>query len=211
MTARRISFCPHCCNQAPQRLVHKQRYLEKAWSVSDGTETEHPWSTFVAVCETCGHLLLYDNPGDQVDDKDFHVCDLEFPKSGTLHTSVPDVVRKVYEEAWRIRVIAPNAFAVQIRRAVEVICEDRKAKKGPLAVRLADLAEKGELPPTLAETSDILRILGNIGAHGIDESIHPTQAHAIDEFFRAIVEYVYIAPHRVTQFKASAKKSRKSG
>jgi len=175
--------------------------MEKAWSVSDGSEDKHFWSTFVAVCETCGHVLVYDNPGDQFEEKEFHYCNLVYPKSGRLHHSVPETIRSVYEEAHRIKEIAPNAFAVQIRRALEAICEDRNAKKGNLQKRLEELSSKGEMPPVLSEASDALRLLGNIGAHGINDSVHPLQASAMDEFFRAIVEYVYVAPSRLAEFK----------
>jgi hypothetical protein len=198
---RRVLYCSHCGNQAPQRLIHKQQYMEKAWSVSDGAEDKQFWSTFVTVCETCGHILLYDNPGDQFSDNEFHLCDLAYPKSGSLHPSVPKSIAKVYEEAHRIKSIAPNAFAVQIRRALEAICDDRGAKKNSLQKQLEELSTKGEIPPVLAEASDALRLLDNIGAHGINESVHPLQAFAVDDFFRAIVEYVYVAPSKLKEFK----------
>lgn len=204
---RRVAYCPHCGNRAPQRLVHRQQYLERAWSLTDGIEDEHPWSSFVAVCETCDHLLVYDNTGDQLEDGKFHLGDLVYPESGQLHRSVPGTIAEVYKEAYRIKTLAPNAFAVQLRRAIEALCEDRKAKRGNLQVRLKDLAEKGEIPPVLAEATDALRILGNIGAHGVGESIHPLQTFAINEFFRAVVEYVYVAPSKLREFKRELKRS----
>lgn len=198
---RCVSYCPHCGNMAPQKLVHVQRYLEKGWSLGGDSVDEIPWSTFVVVCETCHRVLVYDNLGDQWEPEQFHICDLVYPKSGILHSSVPRGIAEVYEEAYRIKEIAPNAFAVQIRRALEAICEDRGAGKGTLQVMLKELSDKGEMPPVLSEVSDVLRLLGNVGAHGIGESVHPLQVSAIDEFFRAIVEYVYIAPSKLKEFK----------
>lgn len=207
---RKVAYCSHCGNRAPQKLIHKQEYSEKVWSASDGSEDVAPWSSFVAVCETCGHLLVYDNPGDQLEDSKFHLGDLVYPKSGRLHSSVPESIAKVYAEAYRIKSIAPNAFAVQIRCALEALCEDRQAAKGTLQVRLENLANKGEIPPVLAEASDTLRLLGNIGAHGIGESIHPLQAFTIDNFFRAVVEYVYVAPSKLKEFRDKLKQSAKN-
>lgn len=183
----------------------KQQYLEKSWGVPDGEESETPWSTFVAVCETCGHVLLYENLGDQLDDADFHLADLEYPKSGLLPKSVPKDIASAYEEAYRIRSTAPNAFAVQIRRALEAVCADRGETTGNLAGKLNALSEKGEIPPVLAEASDILRLLGNIGAHGLSDAVHPLQAYALDDFFRVIIEYLYIAPSKIEGFKARMK------
>jgi len=210
VTIRKALFCPHCSNRAPQRLIHTQRYMEKSWSVSNGKEDMAPWSTFVAVCETCGHVLLYDNPGDQFEDKEFHYGSLDFPRSSHLHSSVPEAVSKAYEEAYRIRSIAPNAFAVQIRRALEAVCADRGETRGNLAAKLRNLSNKGEIPPVLSEASDILRLLGNIGAHGLSGSVHPLQAYALDDFFRVIIEYLYIAPSKIEDFRARMKKYEES-
>lgn len=58
----------------------------------------------------------------------------------------------------------------------------------------------------------MLRFLGNVGAHAVEESVMPWQVYAIDEFFRAVVEYVYVAPSKLKDFKDSlAKFKSKSG
>lgn len=199
---RRVAYCPHCGNSAPQRLIHTQKYSVRAWSTEDGRETDPlPCATFVVECETCSELLLYSDFGDYRGEKYFHNCALVYPKTGELHGAVPEQIAYVYKEAHRIKEIAPNAFAVQIRRALEALCEDRGARSGNLQERVKKLAENGDIPPVLAEASDALRLLGNIGAHGIGESVHPLLAHAVDEFFRAIVEYVYVAPSKLQDFK----------
>lgn len=203
---RKVAYCPHCSNRAPQRVIHRQKFFEPSWSASDGTESEPvPWSNFIVVCETCNRILIYDNPADGYEENEFTYCNLLYPDSGRLHGSVPKLISKVYEEASRIKKIAPNAFAVQIRRALEALCEDRGAKRGNLQNRLSKLAEKGDIPPLLSEVSDVLRFLGNIGAHIGEKSIHPLRANVIDEFFRAVVEYVYIAPSKLKRFKSEMK------
>ena len=68
------------------------------------------------------------------------------PEAGHLDSSVPSAIVKVYEEAYRIKAIAPNAYAGQIRRALEAISEDRGATKGTLQARLKELSDKGEIP-----------------------------------------------------------------
>lgn len=199
---RRIAYCPHCGNRAPQKLIHTQKYLERTWSGADGKESDPtPWSMFVAVCETCDQLLLYENLGDQSDPKLFDRCELVFPEPSHLSSAVPRQVAAIYEEAVRIRELAPNAFAVQIRRALEALSADRGIKKGTLQVQLSELAKNGDIPPTLAKASNLLRMIGNVGAHATTESVHPLLATAIDQFFRAVVEYVYVAPKRLEDFQ----------
>jgi Domain of unknown function (DUF4145) len=198
---RRIAYCPHCGNRAPQKLIHIQRYLERTWS-ADGTESEPtPWSMFVAVCETCYQILLYENLGDQDDPEHFYRCELAFPRPSSLGLAVPRPIATIYEEAIRIKELAPNAFAVQIRRALEALSADKGIKKGTLQIQLNELAKKGDIPPTLAKASDLLRVIGNVGAHATPHSVHPLLANVIDEFFRAVVEYVYVAPKRLDHFK----------
>jgi hypothetical protein len=183
-------------------LVHTQKYLERTWR-PDGEESDpHPWSMFVVVCETCNQLLLYENLGDQTDPEHFDRCELTFPRPYRLGIAVPREIAAVYEEAVRIKELAPNAFAVQIRRALEALAADKGVKKGTLQVQLTELAKNGDIPPNLARASDLLRTLGNVGAHASSQSVHPLLASAIDEFFRAVIEYVYIAPKRLAEFEA---------
>jgi hypothetical protein len=199
---RRVAFCPHCGNRAPQRHIYTQEYLGQGYSM-DGTLSDDtlPCAYYVAVCETCNEILLYHSFIDIVEDKDFHRTELIWPDPGVLHQSVPKTIAECYSEAARIKNLTPNAFAVQIRRALEALCDDRGAKKGNLQSRLQDLASRGEIPPVLAEITDVLRLLGNIGAHAADQNIKPGHVPAIDNFFRAIIEYVYVAPSKLKEFQ----------
>ncbi len=149
--------------------------------------------------------------GDGYADDEFDHCDLEHPSGTQLHRAVPERIRAAYEEASRIREIAPNAFAVQIRRALEALCEDRGAKGRNLSARIEDLSKKGELPSALVQITDVMRLVGNIGAHGVGESVHPLQVYAIDDFFKVVVEYVYVAPAKLQEFKARFEKSKEVG
>ena len=201
---RKVEFCPHCGNRSPQKLLHEQYCPGRGWSLTDDGAVELDMVYFVAVCETCNAILVYRAIEDIPDTKYFTACDLVYPQSVVLHKSVPVVIAGIYGEAARIKELAPNAFAVQIRRALEAVCEDRGAKSGTLQKMLKDLSERGEIPSVLAQVSDALRLLGNIGAHGIAESIKPWQVYTIDDFFRAIVEYVYIAPSKLQEFQKSS-------
>ena len=78
---------------------------------------------------------------------------------------------------------------------------DRGIKKGTLQAQLTELAKAGHIPPVLAKASDLLRIIGNVGAHATPHSVHPLLATAIDQFFRAVIEYVYVAPKRLEDFQ----------
>lgn len=210
---RAVAFCPHCGNRAPQRLVYTHDYAPAAYT-SDGKRVpDIEGKYYVAVCESCGDLLVYDAFSDIPNSQNFagpHT-NLVFPNSGRLDNSVLERVRECYDEALRIKSIAPNAFAVQIRRTLEALCADRSANGRNLQERLKKLAEKGEIPPVLAEMTAILRLLGNIGAHLAKERVKPTDVWIIDDFVRAVIEYVYVAPSRVREFRDRLKKVQHRG
>jgi hypothetical protein len=75
--------------------------------------------------------------------------------------------------------------------------------------RLKDLVGRGELPSVLAEMTDLLRLLGNAGAHDLRSAVRPPQVWAMDEFFRAVVEYIYVAPAKVKAFRETLTRIKK--
>jgi len=200
---RRVGYCPSCGNNSPQKLIHVQHCSDTAYAYEDEEAVDLPIAYYVASCETCDGILLYQSISRILEDKQFNQGDLVYPHAGELHKSVPQRIAKIYKEAARIKKFAPNAFSVQIRRALEALCEDRGAQKAVLQKQLKELADKGEIPSKLAELTDVLRLVGNIGAHAAEDEVKPWQVFAIDEFFRAVVEYVYVAPGKLEEYKDS--------
>lgn len=197
-----IAYCPHCGNNAVQLATGTQ---------VGGNEPDvmNYWFT---ICTTCKHALLYRAKQDRSErptmqsllaPKRFTFSDKEmvWPNAGNLHKSVPESVRSCYQEASLVKSRSANAFANQIRRSLEFVCRDRNANGRTLNDQLRDLRDKGEIPPVLTEMTDILRMLGNMGSHADVEGVDPVYVDAIDEFFRAVVEYVYVAPHRVNEVR----------
>jgi hypothetical protein len=46
-----------------------------------------------------------------------------------------------------------------------------------------------------------MRHIGNLGAHAGDDDLDFWDAELLDDFFRAIVEYVYVAPSKIERLK----------
>lgn len=204
---RHVGFCPHCGNRCPQRIEFVHAYHE-SWYSEDGTVLPHdegPDSeAIVCICETCNAVLLYDG----ISQGETGVWPaLAYPRDTQLDRAAPEPIRAIYNEAALVKRNAPNAFAMLIRKGIEAICDDRGAANGTLIVRLKVLSDKGEIPPVLAEVTDILRIVGNTAAHGALQSITSPMTWAIDDFFRTIVEYVYVAPSNLAEFKRKLSKA----
>lgn len=197
-----VAFCPHCGNTAPQ----SQRGQTTLYLSDDFNRTY-----WLASCSTCNEAILYrhdyyeepfgpDSGGDY-----FHRPErfsLVWPAKGELHAAVPDRIKEIYREAARIKKLSANGFANQIRRALEAVCKDQGETKGSLADKLKELATKNKIPPVLTEMTEIIRRLGNRGSHD-DEDVESQYVEPMDEFFRAVVEYVYIAPEKLKAVKTT--------
>lgn len=195
----RVLVCPHCGNRTPHKLVFTHEYPEIYYNV-DGTPSEGPdppSEYAVYECGTCHDISLFSYPAVM----GFDYGSLVYPPGNDLHESVPLSVARNFQDAKRIQNISPNGFAVLVRRSLEAMCDDRSVPAGTLAKRLETLAKSGEIPPVLAEITAVLRILGNSGAHNTDQNVTVPMTWAMDQFFRAVVEYVYVAPSRLEQFR----------
>src|SRR5882724_9074915 len=138
---RRVAFCPHCGNTAPQRLLYSHSY-ETDWYGPDGRldpEMTPQSEALLFVCETCGEALLYAGVARSESNA---WPELAYPEGVTLPDSVPEPIRDVYAEAARIKRLAPLGFTILIRKALEAICDDRKIPAGVLNARLKKLVER---------------------------------------------------------------------
>jgi hypothetical protein len=188
-------LCPHCGNKTPFKKILEHNFEDDEVYQSEGEETGITWDICYEgyACSTCENIVLY-----VIVDDDEH--QLVYPTGKFLDYRVPKEIRKCYEEASRIRKSAPNAYAVMIRKALEAICNDHKIKKGKLHYRLEGLCKKTNIPSVFAETSFILKKLGNIAVHETTLSITVSMTWSIDSFFKALVEYLYVAPSKLEEF-----------
>ena len=200
----RMEVCPHCGNKAPQRLVLMQ-HTDSSTLDSDWNESPAPAAWYIAVCEACSNVLVYCGWAEgSIPEKEHflhRLTILMWPDSGALHPAVPKAIAAIYREAHRLKDIAPNAFAVQVRRALEAVCNDQGIFRGQLYKRVAELVQKGIVPPVFGEAADLLRVVGNMGAHAGEAGVHTWLVSALDELLRSVVEYVYIAPSKIEDFR----------
>ena len=206
---KKIAFCPHCGNKTTQLLLYTHD-CEDIFTVFDEEhsidhEESLPVQCYLTVCEICKNPLLYGTYHFITEEEDFQASGLLCPKQKKLSGKVPQIIREYYKEAIRIKRIAPSSFTGQIRKCLEALCDAREIKKGKLVNRLNELSDKGEIPKHFTEMADILRFLGNIGVHPSETNICDLPVDTIDDFFNAIIEYVYGFPSRIEEIKQSYK------
>ena len=138
-----------------------------------------------------------------------------WPIPPLLHDSVPDRVRKLYREATSIKKQSSNGFANLVRRCLEAICNDqgipstrpKKDGSGTVSISAADRVKELKslrgFPDALARMADLIRLFGNQGAHesGNEPDVEASDVEVIDDFFRAVIEYVYVAPDKVQEIE----------
>ncbi len=225
-----IGICPDCGPGAEQRLLFATEDSYGAIAEQGkivAYELVETLSLFQ--CGKCGTNLLYSTRSDvpvSVDQLDFHSPDevaeldpnqfqelstLEWPTKKEPHqltASVPENIRKIYEGALKVKALNPDAFAVQVRRAIQAICIDKGAseydKDGRPVDLLDNLRELSANRVFAADLTDVLhqlRYLGNVGAHSTDETVKPGVADLVDELFNLLVEYIYEIPHKLERLK----------
>ena len=181
---------------------------QTTWYREDGKADSEgpPLEAILCSCMTCHEPLLYLG----IWRNEFGEWPaLAYPEKGELHKAVPDAIRAIYDEAFVIKPKAPRGYAMLIRSAIEAVCDDKGIPKGNLQQRLKKLADDGIVPPALAKMTDVLRTLGNSAAHDSVSTVTTPMTWAIDEFFRAVVEYVYVAPAKLEAFDAALVKASK--
>lgn len=199
-----IRHCGHCNNTTPHEVVFQtssSKLYDQFDDEKQGTvNVIEPFLYYVVQCGTCYHISLLGGFEIELPERlrDYPVL---YPKSPEFSMSVPETIKRTYLEATKIRVRAPNAFAGQIRKALEFLCEDKNAAGKDLFHKLHSLVEMGILPATLAEMTNIIREIGNAGVHADKSDVSIWDAELIDEFFRSVIDYVYIAPAKIERLK----------
>jgi hypothetical protein len=128
-----------------------------------------------------------------------------YPLSKEKPLGLPGNIEKSLEAATKVRNVDANAYAVLIRRVLELLCIDRKASGKYLNDKLADLSKKGEMPDKLVGVAKNLRIFGNIGAHPTLGELSDAEVPILDNLCKAILEYVYTAPFLAEQAEKKVK------
>jgi len=122
-------------------------------------------------------------------------------------TNLPESIEKAYKAALKVQDIEPNSCAVAAGRTLEAVCNYEQIRPGRLADRLKILYSLDRIPKTLAEMTNQLKQLRNLGAHAADDEITEEDASIIIGFLEAILEYLYIAPAKVATVKVRLNKT----
>ncbi len=194
--------CDYCGNETPHtKRGEAIEEEELEFDGEDGRSITINWNTLLLQCDVCSNVSLHYFSPD-IGEEEIRQL---FPVVKDL-SGVPTDVVNSYSEAKKVKNISPLAFVTLIRRSLEYVCMEKGAVGKDLNDKLKDLGKKEIIPQTLSKMSHVIRILGNIGAHADNTEIGKDEARIIDDFFIAVLEYVYIAPEKIKKVEKYLKK-----
>jgi len=208
--------CEHCGNTAAMEIHGRAGDLETVVDVEE-TETFGGFSREVGFiyellsCSGCKKVNLarfyFD---DLVElDEDRSERNVIYPAPPSNPVGLPDAVRATWEATLRLRYGDGNVYAGSLRRLLEAVCLDRMGPGAKLGQRLRHLANQEDFPQSLVVIANLLRELGNIGAHADGRVIAKTNNRKLEELMLAILSHVYQAPlltSKAAQFAARQSK-----
>jgi hypothetical protein len=207
-----LILCGHCGNKTPHAQQFAYRHTVLVDETEDGQKFYDDYDWVAYVCATCGSLSLFGKfDHENVEGMEKYKL---YPKGSSLlppshmmspAQPIPKKIYALYEEVWPLRHRSPSAFIGQVRRLLEYICKDKKASGADLFSKLKDLVSKGIFPGYFKEITDLMRKVGNLGAHASDAELSIWDAELIDEFFRSVLEYVYIALAKIKRMEERIK------
>ena len=202
-----IIACGYCRNKALMEIIGSiQDFQEEVFDNHPSVNSGEIYN--VLKCPSCSKVNITSYFwADYMDPEDVQV-EIIYPQQDTTPRGLPDTIIKAYRAAEGVRSIDVNAYAILLRRLLELVCYDRSAEGATLALMVKDLANKNEIPEKLVNVANGLKNFGNVGAHvGIGE-LTENEIPILRALCFAILEYIYSAPFLANQAEEQLAKIR---
>jgi hypothetical protein len=188
--------CQHCRNTVTMPIVANHSQV-RSRSASDGTMEWSEGNVYeILKCPACDGVTFQRGYFHDQFPEEWQPVVL-YPTEAKKVDGLPTEIERAYAAALAVKGIEAHAFAVLVRRLLEMICRDKGAQGRSLFEQLKALAQTGVIPEQLIDIANGLRNFGNIGAHAGGVQLSENEVPVIDALCRAILEYVYGAPHLV--------------
>lgn len=119
--------------------------------------------------------------------------------------SVPENIRKAFMAAAATKSIDTLVSPIAWWRVLELTCKDLGAQGRNLYEKISYLSSKSILPHLLTDASNLIRLLGNEGAHSIESEVSRVNLSNVEDLVRHIIEYVYILSEKISDISNSYK------
>jgi Domain of unknown function (DUF4145) len=188
--------CQHCRNKVTMPIVASYSQVRDD-SAPDGSMAWSAGNVYeILKCPACGGVTFQRGFFHDEFPEEWEPVVL-YPTEADKVDGLPPEIERAYAAALAVKGIEAHAFAVLVRRLLEMICLDKGAEGRSLFEQLKSLAQTGVIPQQLTDIANGIRNFGNIGAHAAGVQLSENEVPVIDALCRAILEYVYGAPHLV--------------
>ena len=130
-----ILECHHCGNTTGHLLLLEANSTYTAYSVNHPPETiELDCTYYVTRCKTCNGVALYCD--DEFSEHRGYITKayLCYPSIIRPSDEIPFLIKQTFNEALKVERISFNAFAILVRRALELLCRDKNARGNNLKI-----------------------------------------------------------------------------
>lgn len=186
--------CYHCGNVVPMKVSGRE---VSTWDEGEDYIGIEEWSFYM--CPTCKEPTLichfWQQKGSEIT-SDIGKT-IAFPDNIFDNRSIPQNVRKAFQAASATKSIDVAISVIAWRRVLELTCKDLGAKGKNLYEKIENLSKEKVLPIKLKEASNIIRNLGNDGAHEDADRLYHLDITKVEALVRYIIEYVYVLPKKM--------------
>ena len=188
--------CNHCHNTVTMQIVSGYSQVEDH-EANDGRVVWAAGNVYeILRCPACNRVTFQRGYFHDQFPEEWNPVVL-YPTEAQKVNGLPSAIERTYAAALAVKGIEAHAFAVLVGRLLEMICQDKGAQGRSLFEQLNSLAQNGVIPQQLIDIANGIRNFRNIGAHAAGVQLSENEVPVIDALCRAILEYVYGAPHLV--------------
>lgn len=178
-------YCPHChrhtsLTPAPVSV----NYAGDSWKVGAFWRKSASEIWWIGICNYCNRPVLVMDNGEII-----------YPVESPCPTdeNIPVEIRQDLDEAKRcLQTDAFRATAVMARRSIQACEIDKGAKKDKLAEQISELAASGVITKDVKEWADLVRWVGNDGAHPGGQPVTKEDAEEILNLAEQLLHVVYV-------------------
>jgi hypothetical protein len=189
-----------------------ERVGDYSWgsSVDGYSDFQFKYRYQLLMCPICRSVTLVQTYGDEemirpsyngADDEYYEKDTILYPSNAIDGQSMPKNVKEAFESALKVKNVDSTACTLLLRRTLEIILKDQGATRWGLAEMIEEVAANGILPEALKEASFFAKKFGDSAAHGNELTADEHELNELIEFIEYIIEYLYIIPARIQQFK----------
>ena len=193
-------LCPHCGTKTKFLPVHTVIVRS-----DDDFGLMERYYHYLCKCEYCSDIVYAKFWEVDFDPDWTFQYEMHYPTALVPYAEyeLPEVILASYSEATKcLNARADLATAVMCRRTIESILADKgQSKVTNLASAIKKLSNDKIIPESMTHLADLIRVVGNIGAHASSTKVDRKQAKEIYDLTRHLIEMLYILPNRAIDAK----------